>query len=130
MKMFMTVDDAAREIGYSPQTVRNRIGDGSIKAIQGAVRGAYRIPTMEVEAFKRRHGMATPIVTRVPTQVDDFDAADLFESELAPVMRRLEVPSPEDALRLLRESDEVAFSDFLSAYSIWVAAQPQVTVAR
>jgi excisionase family DNA binding protein len=119
VEMFMSVEAAAKAIGYNAQTVRNRIADGSLRAIQGAPGGAYRVPKMEVEAFKRRHGMSPARRTAVPTGVRYVDAELIYEEELAPVVQELRVKTPEDALRYLREHPRELprFADFVISYT-------------
>ena len=118
--MFVSVEKAAQELGFAPQTVRNRIADGSLRAIQGVRGGAYRVPVMEIEAFKRRHGMAPAIKTAAPSGIIITSAEQIYEQELVPVMKKLGAQTPEQALQLFREQDDpIAFSAFLSAYSFW-----------
>ena len=120
--MFMSVEEAAKALGFAPQTVRNRIADGSLRAIQGTRGGAYRVPVMEVEAFKRRHGMAKPLRTVVPTGVIYVDAQDLYARDIAPVVRKMGGNSPEDVLRRLREHPTQAgrYLDFIDAYAAYM----------
>jgi excisionase family DNA binding protein len=123
-EMFMTVDEAATALGFVAQTVRNRITDGSMRAIQTTTGGAYRIPRMEVEAFKRRHGMAPRNRIKVPDGVVYADAELIYQEELAPVIADLGAKSPEEALRMLRERSTSSsdHTDFLAAYSAWASA--------
>lgn len=46
---FLSVDEVARMLRVTPQTVRNMIADGKLQALQtGAKRGIFRIPSSEL----------------------------------------------------------------------------------
>jgi excisionase family DNA binding protein len=120
--MFMSVEQAAKALGFTPSTIRNRIVDGSLRAIQGTPGGAYRIPAMEVEAFKRRNGMLAPLRAKRPSGVVYVDAGRLYSEDIAPVVRELGAGSPEEALRQLREHPTQAsrYLDFVDAYAAYM----------
>jgi len=125
--MFASVREAAVRLGCSEQTVRNRIQDGELRAIQSAPGGAYRVPFMEIEAFKRRHGLAPRIETTIPSEVVLSDPQRLLDERVRPALEAHGLSSPEEALRAV-EMDPgllVEFADVLTAYAAYVNAVTQ-----
>jgi excisionase family DNA binding protein len=128
--MFVSVAEAAERLGYSEQTVRNRINDHSLRAIQSAPGGAYRVPIMEIEAFMRRNGLAPRIETVVPTGVIHSDPDQVYADRIAPALEAFGVTSPEEILDLIRHdpSRVVEFADFLTAYAAYIETLSQQAV--
>ena len=122
--MFAGIKEAAVQLGYSEQTVRNRIADGSLRAIQSTPGGAYRIPIMEIEAFKRRHGLAPRIETAIPVGVVHVDPDQFYRDSVEPALRACGLASPEEALRATRDNPSLLarYSDVLAAYAAYVGA--------
>lgn len=120
--MFVNVAEAADRLGYSEQTIRSRIVDKSLRAIQTTPGGAYRIPIMEIEAFKRRHGLAPRIETAIPTGVVYVNPEQVYAEKIAPVLAAHGLTSPEDVMRQVREDPSllIEYGDFLTAYAVYV----------
>jgi excisionase family DNA binding protein len=129
--MFVSVREAARQLGCSEQTVRNRVNDRELRAIQSAPGGAYRIPTLEIEAFKRRHGLAPRIETAVPSGVVYSTPEELLKDQVLPALAAHGLSSPEEALRAVQEDPGllVRYSDVFTAYAAYVGAISQRAMA-
>jgi excisionase family DNA binding protein len=129
--MFASVKEAAVRLGCSEQTVRNRIRDGELRAIQSAPGGAYRVPFMEIEAFKRRHGLAPRIETTIPTEVVFSDPQQMFDERIRPALEAHGLSSPEEVLRAVEIDPRllVEYADLLTAYAAYVTAVSQRAIA-
>jgi excisionase family DNA binding protein len=122
--MFVSIKEAASRLGYSEQTVRNRIADKSLRAIQSAPGGAYRVPIMEIEAFKRRHGLAPRVEPVMPNGVVHADPVQVLEETLGPALAAHGLSSPEEILRAVAQDPSlvVEYADVLTAYAAYANA--------
>jgi excisionase family DNA binding protein len=118
------VSEVAAELGVSKQTIRNWIAKGEILAVQGTSKGSYRIPGLELDAFKRRKGILPPIETLPIPVIDLTDPGVLYRVEIAPVLRELNAATAEDVLRRIARDPElqVSHSRFPTMYLAYVQA--------
>jgi excisionase family DNA binding protein len=117
---FYSVEEAAAELGFSGQTIRNRIADGSLFAIQSAKRGAFRIPARALEAYRAGLGKSPkPNLELLPTRKSvTVSAQEYYQQVIAPALAKT---GAEDMPALLRriEGDPSlyeGFADLVSAY--------------
>ena len=103
MRKFYTVDELALASGVSVGTIRNRIKDGTLFAVQSKDRGAFRIPVGAYQRYLAGLGLApTRLLANsqfleelCPVEVADFalklDLWLLHAPELGNLSRALEV---------------------------------------
>lgn len=122
MDGWMTVPEVAEEMGVSTQTVRNWIRSGSLGAVQVAERGAYRVPSIEIEFFRERAVAAArrprPIKTRDVTTPEAF-----FQARIRPVLESTGESSAESLIARMRDDYSLSgrFPRFARDYA-WYAS--------
>lgn len=121
---WLTVPQAASELGVSRQTVRNWIKKRTLHAVQGVERGTFRIHRVEMDLFKRRIGLLPPAAPRSrPAARDLTDPERFYRARIQPVLDELGEPNPEAALRRLSGDPDLAtdYYKFPSDYAHYVA---------
>lgn len=126
---WLSVPQAASELGVSRQTVRNWIKKRSIHAVQAVERGSFRIHRVELDLFKRRIGLLAPIPDHTrPAAVDLTDPEAFYAARIQPVLDELEELGPEAALRRMTLDLDLAsdYYKFPSDYAHYVARVAEV----
>ena len=121
---WLTVPQAAAELGVSKQTVRNWIGKGKLHAVQGVERGTFRIHRVEMDLFKQRIGLTPGTPRRSPPAAADVTDPDVFyETRIRPVLDEMGEASPEALLRRLSRDLDLAtdYYKFPSDYAHYVS---------
>ena len=124
MQGWYQVSEVANALGVSKQTIRNWIAKGDLTAAQGTSRGSYRIPGLELDAFKRRTGLLPPVETALAPTEDLTNPDTLYRERIAPVLCELKASSAEDVLRrMAREPGlRISYSRFPTLYLAYVQA--------
>jgi excisionase family DNA binding protein len=120
---WLTVPQAAAELGVSRQTVRDWIRKRALHAVQGVNRGAFRIHRVEMDRFKGRIGLLPgPDARPRPASVDLTDPERFYEARIQPVLTDLGERSPEAVLRRLSTDLDLAsdYYKFPSDYAHYV----------
>lgn len=105
---WLTVQEVAAKLYVSPQTVRNWIRRKRLAAVQGVTRGAFRIPSIEVEAFLRRQP-AVAIDLRPSTENAPLDLTDpsaFYAARIQPTVTALGEGCGDAVLRRMVEDPE------------------------
>lgn len=134
MKRFYSVKDLAEASGYSPGTIQHRITAGQIFAVQGAERGAYRIPASSYFAYLQELGLASRPAVEVlaPSDFAVMTSDEIYAREVAPA---LEAAGFQDMSELLRAADQdpslfVRYRDAIHVYSTFLARKTAELAAR
>lgn len=125
---WLTVPQAASELGVSRQTVRNWIKKQALHAVQGVDRGTLRIHRVEMDLFKQRIGLVAVTARQTrPVTADLTDPEKFYKVRIQPVLDALEEPSPEAALRRLSGDLDLAtdYYKFPSDYAHYVSRLAQ-----
>jgi len=121
---WLTVSQAAAELGVSRQTVRDWIKKQALHGVQGVERGSFRIHRVEMDLYKQRIGLLPPAAPRSrPTPRDLTDPARFYRARIQPVLDALGEPNPEAVLRRLSGDLDLAtdYYKFPSDYAHYVA---------
>jgi len=128
-KKFYSVRELAEASGYSVGTIHNRIAEGEIFAVQGARRGAFRIPAASLWAYLGSLGIAPKPTTSFlpPTQFVETSAAELFRREIEPVLERAGYPDMPTLLRSVEIDPSLyeRYRDAIHAYATYLAQTAQ-----
>jgi excisionase family DNA binding protein len=105
-KRFYSVAEAAAELEVTTQTVRNRIREGSIPAVQGTTRGSYKIPVGSFRSYMRRIGvLSTPAFSIPMPEPRTRTAQEIYDELIVPELDRVGVKTVE-ALATVAPSPE------------------------
>lgn len=123
MTQWLTVSEAAVELGVSRQTVRDWIKKRALHAVQGVERGAFRIHRVELDLFKQRIGLLPPDLPQSrPVHRDLTDPDKFYRARIQPVLDALHERNPEAVLRRLSGDLDLAtdYYKFPSDYAHYV----------
>jgi hypothetical protein len=128
-KKFYSVRELAEASGYSVGTIQNRIAGGDIFAVQGARRGAFRIPAASYQAYLASLGVSPKPSTSFlpPTQFVETSASELFRREIEPVLERAGYPDMPTLLRAVEVDPSLyeRYRDAIHAYATYLAQAAQ-----
>ena len=126
-KRFYSVRDLATASGFSTATIQNRIAAGEIFAVQGASRGAFRIPASSYWKYLGSLGIATEAETTYlpPSAFELTSPAKLFDQEIRPALERSGYPDMPALLRAVEQTPELfeAYRDAIHVYTTFLAAR-------
>jgi hypothetical protein len=134
MKRFYSVKELAEAAGYSPGTIQHRIASGQIFAIQGAERGAYRIPASSYFAYLHVLGLAPAPAIEVlpPTNFESSTPDQIYAQEVAPVLAAAGFPDMPTLLRAAGDDPTliIRYRDAIHVYSTFLSRKAEELAAR
>ncbi len=132
MKKFYTVDELADASGVSVGTIRNRIKDGTLFAVQSKDRGAFRIPVGAYQRYLAGLGLAPAVeVSLTPrTKFHEMGPSEIHELHIAPVLEQGGFADMPELLRAVEAEPPLwhRYRDAIEIYQTYLQGMATATI--